>query len=359
MPPHFAGREAEQRLLRAHLAELEAGIPPAANLLLYGPRGNGKTVLLGWLRTEAERCPNIETVVVLPSGIPDPERLAEQLAPPSFWSRIAPAKVAFAGFTWKTGASGGASPIEDILAARARKKPLMLVLDEAHTLDPEVGRALFTASQEVRQNLPLLLVLAGTPNLEAQLAKMNASFWSRSRQLRIGRLDEEATAEALLRPLEAEGISVPAHLLTKMVEETHGYPYFIQLFGEAVWQRAQATELTEATFGEAYRDFDLARREYYLTRFEEFVRARLVPVGKAVAEAFREQPTLDDARLEAAIRDGLGPDASHEAEDHAAETLRHLGYVWRQRAEAAWEPGIPSLMDYVRESAPAGSVRSR
>ncbi len=298
-------------------------------------------MLLGWLREEAKQHPNIETVVVLPSGVPDPERLT----PPGFWGRLATV------FTWESSTSGRSPPIRDILAARARKRPLLLVLDEAHTLDPEVGQALFTASQEVRQNLPLLLVLAGTPNLEAQLAKMHASFWSRSEQLRIGRLDEEATAEALLRPLEAEEISLPAHLLAKMVEETHGYPYFIQLFGRAVWQRAKETELTEATFGEAYRDFDMTRREYYLTRYEEFVRARLVPVGKA----FREQPTLDDARFEAAIRDGLGPDVSHEAEDHAAETLRHLGYVWRQRAKAAWEPGIPSLMDYVRESAQPSS----
>ena len=57
-------------------------------------------------------------------------------------------------------------------------------------------------------------------------------------------------------------------------------------------------------------------------------------------------------QLETAIRRGLdaasGPDRIAVAKD----SLRNLGYVWRPRAEPVWEPGIPSLMDYVLEHAP-------
>ena len=41
MPPYLAGRGAEQRLLGALLRDLEAGTPPAGDVILYGPRGNG------------------------------------------------------------------------------------------------------------------------------------------------------------------------------------------------------------------------------------------------------------------------------------------------------------------------------
>ena len=55
----------------------------------------------------------------------------------------------------------------------------MVLLDEAHTLDLDVGSALFNASQRVRAEAPFLLVLAGTPGLPAHLNAMGVSFWDR------------------------------------------------------------------------------------------------------------------------------------------------------------------------------------
>ena len=69
-------------------------------------------------------------------------------------------------------------PLDRVLRARARKNPLVLLLDEAHTLDRELGRTLLNASQVVAEELPFLLALAGTPNLETQLNRMGASFRS-------------------------------------------------------------------------------------------------------------------------------------------------------------------------------------
>ena len=60
------------------------------------------------------------------------------------------------------------------------------LLDEAHTLDVEVGRTLLNTSQHVRDEAPFLLVLAGTPGLAAHLGGMNASFWSRMGEGRLG-----------------------------------------------------------------------------------------------------------------------------------------------------------------------------
>ena len=45
-PPHLAGRDGEIRAIAPTEAAIEARTAPAADVILHGPRGNGKTVLL-------------------------------------------------------------------------------------------------------------------------------------------------------------------------------------------------------------------------------------------------------------------------------------------------------------------------
>ena len=45
-PPHLAGRDGEIRAMAPTEAAIEAKAAPAADVILHGPRGNGKTVLL-------------------------------------------------------------------------------------------------------------------------------------------------------------------------------------------------------------------------------------------------------------------------------------------------------------------------
>ncbi len=52
----------------------------------------------------------------------------------------------------------------------------------------------------VGRDLPFLLVLAGTPNLETHLNRLGASCWSRAERPRIGTLDGNATALAFREP---------------------------------------------------------------------------------------------------------------------------------------------------------------
>ena len=116
-------------------------------------------MLLRWLRNQAAVLDPIETAVLRPNGIPDVIRLAELLLPRKWWDRLTPEQVAGFGFSLRPGTKGGPPPApEDILELRARKAPLLIVMDEAHTLDLVVGRTLLNACQEVRQDLPLLLV---------------------------------------------------------------------------------------------------------------------------------------------------------------------------------------------------------
>lgn len=353
-PPYLAGREGEQALLRGLLEGLAEGEPPPSEVILYGPRGAGKTVLLRWLEHEADASPGTETTVLLPSVVPDSARLAELLLPDSWWGRLTPHEVEVAGFSWRPG-RGHPPPLDEVVAVRARRRPFLLLLDEAHTLDLEVGRALLNTSQRVGRELPFLLVLAGTPNLRSHLNRMGVSFWNRAELVRVGRLSEEAAGAALRRPFEAEGVAVDEEALAAAVGESQCYPYFVQLLGGAIWRDVAGRgepRVTRAALDRARPVFAERRGEYYLHRLDELKRRGLLAAGRAVAEAFRNSDRIGDPQFDGAIAAALPGDATPGAVDRAAAALSDLGFIWRVRARPEWEPGIPSLMDYVREFAP-------
>ena len=131
------------------------------------------------------------------------------------------------------------------LEARARRKPLVLLLDEAHTLDERVGCAFLNASQKIGRDLPFLLVLAGTPGLRSHLNSMNASFWNRAGRRAIGRLDSGATAAAIQKPLESESIAIDGDALEHVVRKSHGYPYFVQVWGQALRHQVAGAAASE------------------------------------------------------------------------------------------------------------------
>ena len=198
MPPYLAGRDPEQRLLTALLERLRDNKPPPSEVLLYGPPRQRQDGTAHLLEQEAAREPRVETVVLLPSEIPDRRQLAEQLAPKAWWNRLTPEEVEVFGISWRPGQEGRPS-LTGLLEARARKNPLLLLIDEAHTLEVAVGRTLLQASQRVGRRLPFLLVLAGTPNLQSHWTRWaspsgagRASFASgaSTRQRRRKRCDD-------------------------------------------------------------------------------------------------------------------------------------------------------------------------
>lgn len=345
-PPYLAGRETGQRLLREFLNDLAHGIAPGTQVVLYGPRGNGKTVLLDWIERSAVG-DGLETAILRPSETPDLDRLREMLAPRSWWERLAAG-----GFSWKPGASP-APPVGEILSRRAGSSPLVLLVDEAHTLDLAVGRALLNAAQEAGRKHPFLLVLAGTPHLEGRLNAMDASFWNRAHQMRVGRLSQEATAEAFRRPFAAERIAVTEEAMAAMTHQSQRYPYFVQALGSAVWDQAVALpeepRVTAAIVDRARTGFDTTKGRYYRQRLDELLKRRLSQVALSVATAFQGRCVLTDHQLDAAVRAGLSGAAGFDA---AVEALGDLGFIWRADDRLEWESGIPSLMDYTRDALP-------
>ena len=358
-PPCLAGRADEQAVLRQQVAWLRHDQGAPGDVVLVGPRGNGKTVLLGWLSREIEAGRSLSVLEWTPDHIRTPAALAAELLPDAVWRRVTGSaeSVGVAGhrvaFRKGDRPATVTSAFRDALAARCRQRPLVVLLDEAHMLDIETGRVLLNLSQELRRQAPFLLVLAGTPNLPAHLNRMGVSFWSRAEQLGIGLLTEEASRDALLEPLSEHGVAADPSVLAPVIAESQCYPFFLQLWGAALWRQLQVngtSTLMPAHVAGARPEFDHRRVAYYETRFRELETRGLVAAAAAIAEKFASQAELPDPTLRATVADVM-PEAFDAPRLQAAlDALADLGYVWRSPTARDWTPGIPSLMDYLKDS---------
>ena len=285
------------------------------------------------------------------------------MAPPDRFQSLLPEKLSVSigigrlgGGSWAATRACQPSTLTELLTLRCAHRPLVVLLDEAHTLDVAVGRALLNAGQSTAAAAPFLLVLAGTPGLTLHLDRMSATFWNRARHIGVGLLDEDAAADALVRPLAEQdpAITFDAAALRRVLDESQCYPYFLQLWGAALWDAAtrQAAALIDrAVVAQASRAFEIERNAYYEHRRDELERQNLLPVAGAIADAFADRASLAQDELNAVIADALAIDSTSETVQRR-DQLAMVGYVWKPPgAGDRWQPGIPSLMRYLRSPA--------
>lgn len=230
-------------------------------------------------------------------------------------------------------------------------------------MPPDVGKILLNVSQRCfSAKLPLLLVLAGTPSIFDALEATKASFRERFLQLPIGRLEDRTAArDALAIPAERAGRPFDEDALDLLVEESHLYPYFVQALGAASWKVAMAEDhgrisRQDAALG-AERSRN-ARKRFYARRTEEFTKRKILAEARAVSMAMREcgkNPRLPYGTLDKVLKKATSTTGNSHME--VRRNLLNLGLVWLT-PDSYWEPGIPSLCDYLADFPEDGSGES-
>ncbi len=365
VPPYLAGRKAEREYFQDCVEILTARKPVSRDLIVYGPRGNGKTALLTYLQQETlqKEEEKLDILWATPKELEHPGKFIDLVIGDHSGLRrkltSGEFSVDFGIVQANVGIDLSRRPltIQDLLRERCQSKPLILIIDEAHRLNPQMGEELLNASQTVRrEGNPFLLVLAGTPNLEAALGKTNASFWDRSELFPLGRLSPEEAGQAITAPLEKAGVSFAPGVVKEVVERAHCYPFFLQVQGDCLARRLNQTGeavITMDTTREVEAEAQRRRDAMYKIRHNEIDRMGLLPVAQSVADAFIQggEPILHGKILKETIEKGMTGDdepATDRRIMEKLEQLSHLGYVW-QVGRYDYEPGIPSLMSFVRE----------
>lgn len=275
-PAHLAGRDGA---LRRFEAVLRGAPDQPANLRLTGLRGVGKTVLLaefadrarktGWSVAALELGPRHAGERALVDAISaETERARHEL------SRAARVKT-LVGRAAKAAARIGVSygdirislessdpSLLDLghvlyqtlsLAVRSGGAGLLLLLDEAQTVRDEIGRggqhplslllSCVSALQRTVPPLPVGLVVCGLPTLGGNLLRARSYSERMFRGEEIGRLEPVEARAAFIEPLRGSGIGADERLVSAVVDEVEGYPYFIQLWGAELWDAAAAAEV--------------------------------------------------------------------------------------------------------------------
>ena len=356
-PPHLAGREAVQRLFKEELDTMihtkEGNI-----IVMYGPRGMGKTVLLHDLEKMCSARHVAATVTTPSERLRSVEDLPGLLLPQNRLADALPPKIA--GYLPKAlSRRGYADPNalrEHLARACLAGPPRALLVDEAHAnADMAAYRALVNAVQGVLQEAPFLLVLAGTPELPAFLRDAGFTFIERARYVGVGCLNESASVEAIRIPIEKAGKSIATDALDAAVADSYGYPYFLQQWGKSLWDQASArgaAAISQTDVALAQPDISAERQGFYGRRYNAMLgNTKLLAAANAIANACSEQGSIEMVQALATIQSSLPQDEQSREEALALyNELIRQDFVWEPPNSDKLMQGIPSFMQYSKDA---------
>ena len=316
-PPELAGRDALLESVRI-AAERTRRLLAARSVLLLGLRGVGKTVLLDRVHDEAQRA-GLATVMIeatdrsaLPALLAAELhgmllRLSRQQRVRDVASR---ALRVLAGFVSALKVKYGdvelgiEAPVEpgvadsgdlelDLVAlfealgaaASASGTALIVIVDEMQYV-PETELAALSAAlhRAAQRRLPILLAAAGLPQLRAQVAEAK-TYAERLFEFReVGPLDAKASAEAIAKPIRAHDADIAPDALQTIVDETQGYPYFLQEWGKHAWDVAESSPIDAGDVARASTEVAASLDGgFFRARFD-----RLTPAQKRYLRAMAE-----------------------------------------------------------------------
>lgn len=382
-PPELAGRDDLRETVRIALERVRAG-RPSKSMLMVGLRGVGKTVLLDRLRDDAEAS-GVQTLwIEAPENRSLPAILAPQLRlallrlsrhelAKDLAQRALRGLSGFArslkfkfhdievgvDFEPEPGLADNGDLESDLaallevagIAAKQAGTVLALFVDELQYVKEEELEALITALHRTAQRrLPVMLFGAGLPQLPGRMGKAKSYAERLFDFPQIGPLPEVSARIAITRPAEAEGVQMTEEALQRIIEETRGYPYFIQEWGKHVWDVADASPIEKDDVIRASVMAIAALDEsFFRVRFD-----RLTPLQKTYLRAMAER--------------GPGPHRSGDIADQLKREVTALAPIRSQLIAKGmiWSPShgdtgftVPLFDEFMKRIMPGDQWRNQ
>lgn len=275
-PPELSGRD--ELLERASIAldRIRAG-RAARSQILYGLRGVGKTVLLNKMKVEADAKGCSTAWIEAPENRSLPAMLGPVLrgtllkldrieATRDSAKRALRALAGFAKLKVTYGDVAFGIDLEpeagladsgdldtdlgELLvavgeAAKDRGTALVLFVDELQYVKEDQLASLISALHGANQRqLPVTMVAAGLPQVLARSGRAKSYAERLFEFVPVDRLDDASATEALVGPALREQVRYEAAALSEILEQSQGYPYFLQEWGKHSWNSAAMSPIT-------------------------------------------------------------------------------------------------------------------
>ncbi|WP_083664122.1 ATP-binding protein [Ornithinimicrobium sp. CNJ-824] len=254
-PRVLAGR---QDLLQDFDVALDEGPgSPLRSLLVSGPRGMGKTVVLNELEEIARTRGWL--VLRLPEGTDMLEELEGSTVPALLAEHDTMAvrrRLTGGGIS---GLGSVSTDVEDRYPVRqsltrmlgrlsevlaVHETGMMFTLDEVQDADPDVvGRFATVYQHLVRDEREVAFAAAGLPvGVDQLLRQGGTTFLRRAERVHLDLLTDEEVAEAARATVGEAGRTLGPEAAGAFVDVAHGYPYLLQLVGYHAWRMDPAPE---------------------------------------------------------------------------------------------------------------------
>ncbi len=382
-PPELAGRDEVREDVRVVIERTRIG-RSAKSVLMIGLRGVGKTVLLDRMRDDAETL-GIHTLrIEAPENRSLPALLAPELRLALLrLSRIDKAKDlakralrALAGFA--TGLKMTYSDIEvgfdydpepgladngdlehdlqalfEVIGEAAKRAETALVLfaDELQYVRESELEALITALHRINQkHLPIALIGAGLPQLRANIGNAKSYAERLFEFPEIGPLAPGAAKLAITKPAFDENVVFDDEAVNIIINQTQGYPYFLQEWGKHAWDAASQSPIT-------LHDVHRASISAIAALDESFFRVRFDRLSQSERRYLRAMADL-----------GPGPHRSGDIADVLGKNVTAFGPTRKQLISKGmvWSPNhgetaftVPLFDEFMKRIMPGDAWNSQ
>src|ERR1039457_6430385 len=227
---------------------------------------------------------------------------------------------------------------------RSDQRRQFLLFDELQYVEEEELAALITALHRTAQrSLPVVLVGAGLPQLPGKMGRAKSYAERLFDFPQIGPLSDAAARLAINKPAADQGVEVAEDALARIIQETRGYPYFLQEWGKHSWDAASESPITLQDVERATSSATAALDEsFFRVRFD-----RLTPLEKKYLRAMAEL--------------GPGPHRSGDIAERLGRVVTSLGPIRSQLIVKGmiWSPShgdtaftVPLFDEFMRRIMP-------
>jgi hypothetical protein len=269
-PPYLGDREEQIETVRGFLKNPTH----PRNVLITGLRGVGKTVLLNRMQGEAESAGWIvidrefsesdgEPHAFANAVLTDVNRALRKLSLStrlkdkagqmlqSAIDLVGALTVSYGEFKVSVDTKRRRGALTHIceLCLKSEYKGLVLRYDEFHVVREKTGdltlSALLSATSAVQQrSLPMMLMLCGLPPVVDNLSRSKSYSERMFSTQELGNLRPPEDRAALVDPAVRLGRRFADDVVDAVMADSGGYPFFIQVYGDALWTGSQGETVT-------------------------------------------------------------------------------------------------------------------